>query len=169
MQLANSMALEFFDDTSLTKDEQNEQSSEWLERALYDDQFTSKYREVFQYYARTITRKKEELAGTLAELNVAIVDTETVTADFNLAEQYRSQQTQLSEATLNLTNATQTWDRIITELNNNFTRLKNYSESALELAISVDRDYLELIKSNMLGIFAMYHGSNSSSLTPPNV
>lgn len=83
MQLANSMALEFFDDPSLTKNEQNEQSSEWLERALYDDTFTSKYREVYQYYARTISRKKEELAVTLAELNVAISDTETVTADFN--------------------------------------------------------------------------------------
>lgn len=62
IQLANSMAIEFFDDASLNKYEQNKQSEWWLEKALYDENFTSKYREVFQYYDRSIERMGDELA-----------------------------------------------------------------------------------------------------------
>ena len=62
LRLANSMASEFFEDPTLTKSEQNEQSTTWLEQALYDQNYTSKYREVFKYYERSVSRMKEELA-----------------------------------------------------------------------------------------------------------
>ena len=75
VQLANEMSGEFYYDASLSNQEKSEKSTAWLERAIYDDSFTSKYREIFHYYSAIIARKKLDLAATLARLEEAKLKT----------------------------------------------------------------------------------------------
>ena len=51
------MSGEFYYDTSLSYQDKSEKSTAWLESAIYDDSFTSKYREIFHYYKAIIARK----------------------------------------------------------------------------------------------------------------
>ena len=103
INIANIFQDDFIQTDGLSRAEKNDRINEWMDRVLYDPDYTELYRLIFLNFKKKINENQNELDTLMDEIRVTESAVASKSNDAQLLVAYESNVVLLAEASTNLT------------------------------------------------------------------